>query len=58
LTCRWADRITVFGIAQVIGAFIGAALVWLAWMDHFEATDDPGLKLVTSVDYSGHPQSS
>jgi len=35
----------VYIIAQLIGAFIGAILVWLAYYQHFEATDDPGLKL-------------
>jgi glycerol uptake facilitator protein len=32
---------------QFIGAFIGATLVWLAYYNHYEATDDPGLKLAT-----------
>ena len=32
-------------IAQFIGAFIGAILVWLAYFDHFKATADAGLKL-------------
>ncbi len=32
-------------VAQMIGAFIGAVIVWLAYFQHFEATDDPGLKL-------------
>jgi len=30
---------------QMVGAFVGASLAWLAYKDHFEATEDPGLKL-------------
>ena len=30
---------------EMVGAFLGAAVAWLAYKDHFEATDDPGLKL-------------
>jgi glycerol uptake facilitator protein len=30
---------------QFVGAFIGAVLVWLAYMDHFAATPDGGAKL-------------
>ena len=30
---------------QMVGAFIGSSLAWLAYKDHFDATDDPGLKL-------------
>lgn len=32
-------------IGQFVGAFIGAVLVFIAYIDHFKATDDPGLKL-------------
>ncbi|MDQ4079066.1 MAG: aquaporin family protein, partial [Chloroflexota bacterium] len=32
-------------IAQIVGAFIGAVLVWLAYYPHWEETDDEGLKL-------------
>lgn len=32
-------------IAQFIGAFIGATLVWLHYLPHWAATADPGLKL-------------
>ena len=32
--------------AQFAGAFVGAIIVWLAFREHFEATDDPGTKLV------------
>lgn len=30
---------------EFIGAFLGAVLVFIAYFDHFKATDDPGLKL-------------
>lgn len=32
-------------VAQFIGAFIGAVLVWLAYFNHFQATDNADLKL-------------
>jgi glycerol uptake facilitator protein len=32
-------------IAQFLGAFVGAVLVWLAYLSHWEETADPGLKL-------------
>jgi len=31
--------------AQVLGAAVGAALAWLMYLPHFEATEDQGLKL-------------
>jgi glycerol uptake facilitator protein len=31
--------------AQIAGAFVGAVLVYLAYRDHFKATDDPAAKL-------------
>lgn len=31
--------------AQMIGAFIGAALVWLTYLPHWSKTDDQGIKL-------------
>lgn len=32
-------------IAQFLGAFVGAVLVWLTYYDHWKETDDPVLKL-------------
>ena len=32
-------------IAQMLGAFVGACLVFLLFKDHFDATEDPGTKL-------------
>lgn len=40
----WAD-VPGYIIAQMIGAFLGAVLVWLAYYQHFGASDDPGGKL-------------
>ncbi|WP_229203201.1 MIP/aquaporin family protein [Dyadobacter jejuensis] len=31
--------------AQILGAMIGATLVWIQYYSHWEATDDPGAKL-------------
>jgi glycerol uptake facilitator protein len=31
--------------AQMVGAFAGAVLVWLAYLPHWRLTEDPGLKL-------------
>ncbi|MFU8839561.1 MAG: MIP/aquaporin family protein [Nitriliruptoraceae bacterium] len=30
---------------QMVGAFLGSSLAWVAYKDHFDATEDPGLKL-------------
>ncbi|HMR66969.1 MAG TPA: MIP/aquaporin family protein [Anaerolineae bacterium] len=40
----WAN-VGPYIIAQVIGAFIGAVLVWIAYYDHFRVTEDAGGKL-------------
>jgi glycerol uptake facilitator protein len=34
-----------FAVAQVSGAFCGAALVWLQFLPHWKVTEDPALKL-------------
>jgi glycerol uptake facilitator protein len=31
-------------LAQVLGAMFGSGIAWLVYKDHFDATDDPGLK--------------
>jgi glycerol uptake facilitator protein len=41
---EWGDVATLIA-GQFIGAAIGATLVWLAYLPHWEQTDDPGLKL-------------
>jgi glycerol uptake facilitator protein len=43
-TFPWAD-VPLFIIAQMIGAFLGAVIVWLAYLPHWAETADPGLKL-------------
>jgi glycerol uptake facilitator protein len=40
----WAD-VPLFIIAQMIGAFLGAVIVWLAYLPHWAETADTGLKL-------------
>lgn len=40
----WGDVGTLIA-GQFIGAFIGAVLVWLAYLAHWEETSDAGLKL-------------
>ena len=37
----WAD-VPSYIAAQLVGAFLGAVLVWLAYLPHWEATADPG----------------
>lgn len=41
---EWSDVPQYLG-GQFVGAFIGAALVWIAYMLHWRETEDPGLKL-------------
>ncbi len=40
----WAE-VPTFIVAQFIGAFIGAIIVWLAYYPHWAATNDPDLEL-------------
>lgn len=40
----WSD-VPLYIVGQLIGAFIGAVLVWLAYYSHFAETDNPALKL-------------
>jgi glycerol uptake facilitator protein len=40
----WA-MVLPYAVAQTLGGFIGAVLVWLAYKDHFAVTDDEGAKL-------------
>lgn len=40
----WAE-VPVYIIAQFAGAILGACIVYLAFKDQFDATDDPGTKL-------------
>src|SRR6187401_1867383 len=40
----WAD-VPGYIAAQLVGAFAGAVLVWLAYLPHWRATADPASKL-------------
>ena len=40
----WSD-VPVYIAAQLLGAFAGAVLVWLAYLPHWQVTADPDLKL-------------
>jgi len=40
----WAD-VVPYIIAQFLGAFVGAVIVWLAYLPHWPETEDAGLKL-------------
>jgi glycerol uptake facilitator len=40
----WAD-VPLYMLAQLLGAMVGALLVWVKYIDHFKATEDKGLKL-------------
>jgi glycerol uptake facilitator protein len=40
----WADA-PGYIAAQMLGGFVGAALVWLMYLPHWQATSDPGAKL-------------
>jgi glycerol uptake facilitator len=42
----WA-QVPGYIIAQLLGAFVGAILVWLVYLPHWRQTEDPELKLAT-----------
>jgi glycerol uptake facilitator protein len=41
---EWGDALEYL-LGQFAGAILGAILVWLAYLPHWEETEDPGLKL-------------
>ena len=41
---EWGD-VPEYLAGEFVGAFIGAALVWVSYLDHWRETEDPGLKL-------------
>ena len=43
---EWGD-VPEYLAGEFVGAFIGATLVWLAYLQHWGATEDPGLKLAS-----------
>jgi glycerol uptake facilitator protein len=40
-------QVPFYLLGQFVGAFAGAVLVWLSYLAHYAATDDPALKLLT-----------
>ncbi len=44
IAVTFASTLTYFA-GELIGAFLGAVLAWLAYKQHFDATDDPAAKL-------------
>lgn len=40
-----AGQAVIYILGQFLGAFLGAVLTWLAYRDHFNVEEDPGLKL-------------
>lgn len=44
ITGNWAN-LAPFWIAQILGAFAGASLVWIAYLPHWKVTPDAGAKL-------------
>jgi glycerol uptake facilitator protein len=38
-------QVPIYFLGEFVGAFLGAVLTWLAYRDHFDAEEDPGLKL-------------
>jgi glycerol uptake facilitator protein len=38
-------KLAPYALAQISGAFVGAALVWLQYLPHWKVTEDPSLKL-------------
>jgi glycerol uptake facilitator protein len=40
----WSE-VPRYVVAQMIGAFLGAVIVWLAYLPHWKETPDPGAKL-------------
>ncbi|WP_372973773.1 MIP/aquaporin family protein [Muriicola sp.] len=41
---EWAD-VPSYLLAQLLGAMIGATLIWIMYKDHFDITEDKGVKL-------------
>ncbi|GAB3749887.1 MIP/aquaporin family protein [Spirosoma pomorum] len=39
------SHVLLYSVAQLIGAFLGASLVWLQYLPHWKATPDPADKL-------------
>ena len=44
LTGNWSN-VALFWMAQILGAFAGASLVWMTYLPHWKVTPDAGAKL-------------
>jgi len=42
-SCPWS-MVPGYIVAQIAGGFVGGIIVYIAFKDHFDATDDPGTK--------------
>jgi len=42
--CEWST-VPTYILAQMVGAFLGATVVWLAYLPHWGGTEDKGAKL-------------
>lgn len=51
---QW-DKVFMYIVAQMIGGFIGAVLVWIHYMPHYKAEEDPGAKLATFATGPSYP---
>ena len=45
-TMAWS-AVPGYVVAQMLGAFVGAVLVWMFYKDHYDITEDPATKLGT-----------
>jgi glycerol uptake facilitator protein len=45
LSGNWSN-VGLFWIAQILGAFAGASLVWMTYLPHWKVTPDPAAKLM------------
>ena len=45
-TMAWS-AVPGYVVAQMLGAFVGAVLVWVFYKDHYDITEDPAVKLGT-----------
>ncbi|WP_124726945.1 MIP family channel protein [Staphylospora marina] len=39
------EQVPLYVVAQMLGAFLGAVVVWLHYLPHWKETEDPGAKL-------------
>jgi hypothetical protein len=51
-----AGELAAYLGGQMVGAFLGSSLAWLAYKDHFDATEDPGPQAGGLLHGPGDPQ--